>query len=160
MDIDDRIEPVVLARQEHLSLHTVQEIFKLGQLLREITAYWLPLTGKLGQGLGVVELVSDLMVDLNTFFEACALLKDFTGSFLVGPEIGLFGYLFLQLLDLPLFRFGVKETSELPRFEISGGPIVQSIPRTFFSLFLIQTAASTPIAIIALAYANRSPNCV
>jgi len=48
-------------------------------------------------------------------FEARALLQDFAGAILIGPEVG-FGNLFLQLIELTLLALRVKETSARPRF--------------------------------------------
>jgi hypothetical protein len=57
-----------------------------------------------------------LAVELEDFFEAGALLKQFAGAFLVGPEVG-FGNLLLELVKLGLFGAAVKETSARPRCE-------------------------------------------
>jgi hypothetical protein len=48
-------------------------------------------------------------------FEAGALLQEFTGAILIGPEVG-FGNLLLQFIELPLLGVRVKETSGRPRF--------------------------------------------
>jgi hypothetical protein len=58
-----------------------------------------------------------LTIDFQTLFKAGALLQEFAGAILVGPEVG-FGNLFLQLVELPLLGLGVKETSGRPRFVI------------------------------------------
>jgi hypothetical protein len=59
-----------------------------------------------------------LTIELETFFEAGALLKYFAGAILIRPEIR-FGNLFLQLVNVALFGARVKETSARPRFESS-----------------------------------------
>jgi len=59
-----------------------------------------------------------LAIEFESFFEASALLKDFAGAILIGPEVGL-SDLLLQVIELPLFGTGVKETSGRPRFAIS-----------------------------------------
>jgi len=74
--------------------------------------------GKLYQSLHIIELSRYLIIEFEAFFEAGALLKDFTGTFLIGPEIGI-GDLLLQLVELTLFRAGVKETSARPRCAFS-----------------------------------------
>jgi hypothetical protein len=51
----------------------------------------------------------------QALFEAGALLQEFTGAILVGPEVG-FGNLLLQLIELTLLGLRVKETSGRPRF--------------------------------------------
>jgi hypothetical protein len=56
-----------------------------------------------------------LTIDFQALFEAGALLQEFAGAILVGPEIG-FGNLFLQLIQLALLGLRVKETSGRPRF--------------------------------------------
>jgi hypothetical protein len=76
------------------------------------------LAGKLYQCLDIIELPRYLTIEFETFFEAGALLKDLAGAFLIGPEIG-FRDLLLQLVELMLFRAGVKETSARPRCEFS-----------------------------------------
>jgi len=60
------------------------------------------------------------VIEFEALFEAGALLIDFAGAFLVGPEIG-FRDLLLQLVELTLFCAGVKETSARPRCEFSTG---------------------------------------
>jgi len=64
-----------------------------------------------------------LAIEFESFFEAGPLLKDFAGAILIGPEIRL-SDLLLQVIELPLFGAGVKETSGRPRFAIS---IVQTV---------------------------------
>ena len=59
-----------------------------------------------------------MTIEFETFFEAGALLKDFTGAVLIGPEIG-FRDLLQQFVELMLFQTGVKETSARPRCELS-----------------------------------------
>jgi hypothetical protein len=76
------------------------------------------LAGKLYQCLDIIELSRYLAIEFETFFEAGALLKDFTGTFLIGPEIG-FRDLLQQFVELMLFCAGVKETSARPRCESS-----------------------------------------
>jgi len=56
-----------------------------------------------------------LTISFQTLFEAGALLQDFAGAILVGPEVG-FGNLFLQLIQLTLLGLRVKETSGRLRF--------------------------------------------
>jgi hypothetical protein len=56
-----------------------------------------------------------LTIDFQALFEAGALLQEFAGTILVGPEIG-FGNLLLQLIELLLLGVRVKETSGRPRF--------------------------------------------
>jgi hypothetical protein len=56
-----------------------------------------------------------LTIGVQTLFEAGALLQDFAGAILVGPEVG-FGNLLLQLVELTLLGLRVKETSARPRF--------------------------------------------
>ena len=84
------------------------------QLINDRLAF----TGKLYQSLHVIELARYLIIEFEAFFEAGALLKGFTGTFLIGPEIGI-GDLLLQLVELTLFRAGVKETSARPRCAFS-----------------------------------------
>jgi len=59
-----------------------------------------------------------LTIQIETFFEAGTLLIDFTGTLLIGPEIGIRD-LILQFIEVLLFRAGVKETSGRPRCEFS-----------------------------------------
>jgi hypothetical protein len=59
-----------------------------------------------------------LTMNGESLFEPGALLQEFAGAILVGPEIG-FGNLLLQLIKLLLFRPGVKETSGRPHFSLS-----------------------------------------
>ena len=61
-----------------------------------------------------------LTIALEAFFKSGALLKDFAGAILIGPEVG-FGNLLLQFIELALLRAGVKETSGRPRCEFSVG---------------------------------------
>ena len=63
---------------------------------------------------------ADSSVEISPFFQTGALLKNFAGAFLVGPEVR-FGYLVLQFIELALFRTGVKETSGRPHCEFSTG---------------------------------------
>ncbi len=75
-----------------------------------------------------------LTIEVEGFFEAGALLKEFAGAILVGPEIG-FGDLLLQFIELLLLRPGVKETSARPRLrDLQLREIVQSVLRSFVLL--------------------------
>jgi hypothetical protein len=56
-----------------------------------------------------------LTIGFQTLLEAGALLQEFAGAILVGPEVG-FGNLLLQLIQLTLLGLRVKETSGRPRF--------------------------------------------
>jgi hypothetical protein len=59
-----------------------------------------------------------LAVEFERLFEAGALLKNFAGAILVGPEVRLCNLL-LQIVELLLFRACVKETSARPGCGIS-----------------------------------------
>jgi len=85
-----------------------------GQLVNDRLA----LTGQLYQSLHIIDLSGYLIIEFEAFLEAGALLIDFTGTFLIGPEIG-FRDLLLQLVELTLFRASVKETSARPRCALS-----------------------------------------
>jgi hypothetical protein len=73
---------------------------------------------KLHQCLNVVELPRYLTIEFEAFFEAGALLEDFAGTLLIGPEVRLCDLL-LQFVKLLLFGCTVKETSGRPRRESS-----------------------------------------
>jgi len=81
-----------------------------GQLINDRFAF----AGKLDQSLHIIEFPRYLVIEFDAFFKAGTLLEDFSGTFLIGPEIG-FRDLLLQLVELPLLRAGVKETSARPR---------------------------------------------
>jgi len=68
--------------------------------------------------------LSYLAIAFESLFEAGSLLKDFAGTFLIGPEVRL-SDLLLQFIELLLFGAGVKETSGRPRFAISSVQTVQ-----------------------------------
>jgi len=68
--------------------------------------------------LHILKLPRYLTIEIEALFQAGALLKNFAGAILIGPEIG-FGGLLLQLVELALLRAGVKETSARPRREFS-----------------------------------------
>jgi hypothetical protein len=59
--------------------------------------------------------LSYLTIECETFLEASALLQDFAGAILIGPEVR-FRDLFLQFIELVLLAEGVKETSARPRY--------------------------------------------
>jgi len=80
----------------------------------------LAFAGKLDERPDVIQLPRYLTIEIETFFEAGTLLKDFAGTLLIGPEIGIRDLL-LQLIEVLLFRAGVKETSGRPRCEFSTG---------------------------------------
>jgi hypothetical protein len=60
-----------------------------------------------------------LAIEFERLLEAGALLKNFAGAILVGPEVRLCNLL-LQVVELLLFGPCVKETSARPRCGISG----------------------------------------
>jgi len=86
----------------------------------EIIDHRLAFSSKLDQGLHVIQASAYIVIEFEALFKAGALLKDFAGAFLVGPEIG-FRDLLLQLVELILFRAGVKEASARPGCELSVG---------------------------------------
>jgi hypothetical protein len=86
-------------------------------LRREVVEHRLSFAGKLHEGLHVVDALRYLTVKIETLFEAGALLKNFAGTVLVGPEVG-FGNLLLQVVEQLLLNASVKETSGLPRLVI------------------------------------------
>jgi hypothetical protein len=86
----------------------------------EIIDHRLTFSSKLDEGLYVIQASIYIVIEFEALFEAGALLIDFAGAFLIGPEIG-FRDLLLQLVELTLFRAGVKETSARPRCEFSTG---------------------------------------
>jgi hypothetical protein len=61
--------------------------------------------------------LTDLPIEFETLVKAGSLLKNFAGAILIGPEVGI-GDLFLQLVNLALLVFSVKETSARPRCEL------------------------------------------
>jgi hypothetical protein len=86
----------------------------------EIIDHGFAFSGKLDEGLYVIQASGYIVIEFEALFQAGALLIDFAGAFLVGPEVG-FRNLFLQLVELTLFRACVKETSARPRCESSTG---------------------------------------
>jgi len=83
---------------------------------RQLIGHWLAFAGKVDECSDVIQPARYLAIEIEAFFEAGALLKDFAGAVLIGPEIG-FRDLLLQLVELMLFRARVKETSGRPRCE-------------------------------------------
>jgi hypothetical protein len=60
--------------------------------------------------LHIVDLLANLAVESEAFFESCALLKGFAGAVLIGPETGIADQC-LQSIKLTLAGAGVKGTS-------------------------------------------------
>ena len=120
MDVHDRVQLIVLAGQQDLGLDTVDELLGFFLMRSKIIDHRLAFPSKLDEGLYVIQASGYIVIEFEALFEAGALLIDFAGAFLVGPEIG-FRDLLLQLVELMLFRAGVKETSARPRCEFSTG---------------------------------------
>jgi hypothetical protein len=120
MNIHDGVQAIVFAGKQDLSLNPIDEAFSFFQLGTELVEYRLTLARKLHERLRVLQALPDLTVYFEAFLEAGALLKDFTGAVLIGPEGGI-GDLLLQFVQLPLLGAGVKETSARPRCESSVG---------------------------------------
>ena len=99
-------------------LNAFNERFCFLHLRAELVNHGLAFAGKLHKGLHIIELLLYLPIEFEAFFEAGALLVYFTGTCLVGPEAGVHD-LFLQFVELTLFRAGVKETSARPRCAFS-----------------------------------------
>jgi hypothetical protein len=64
----------------------------------------------------VFNLTRNLSIEFECLFQAGAFLKYFAAPFLIGPKGGIVDQ-FLQLIQLPLPAFSVKETSGRPRCE-------------------------------------------
>ena len=118
MDVHDRVQLIVLAGQQDLGLDTVDELLGFFLMRSKIIDHRLAFSTKLDEGLYVIQASGYIVIEFEALFEAGALLKGFTGTFLIGPEIGI-GDLLLQLVELTLFRAGVKETSARPRCAFS-----------------------------------------
>jgi len=115
MDIDDGVQPVVFARQQDLGLDAIDKGFRLLEVGRKLVGDRLTFAGKVDECSDVVQTPRYLAIEVEVFFEAGALLEDFAGAVLVGPEIR-FRDLLLQFVELTLFRARVKETSGRPRY--------------------------------------------
>src|SRR5439155_8843345 len=114
MNVYDCVELIIFSRQQDLRLDTVNECFELFQVRSKVITDGLTLTGKLHECLHVIEFPRYLAIEFECFFQAGALLKDFAGAFLIGPEVGIHD-LRLQAIELSLLCIRVKETSALPR---------------------------------------------
>ena len=116
MNIDNGIQAVVFTGQQHFRLDAIDKTLGLRQLRRQVVDHGFTFAGQVNQSLRIVHLTGYLAIELEAFFEAGALLIDFAGAFLVGPEVG-FGNQLLQFVKLALFGAAVKETSGRPRCE-------------------------------------------
>ena len=74
MDIDDGVEPVILAGQKELCLDPFDECPEFGDCGFELFLDGLAFTGKVYEGLGILNLTGDLPVESESFFESGALL--------------------------------------------------------------------------------------
>jgi hypothetical protein len=87
-------------------------------LRREVIKHRFAFTGEFHECLNVVDALGYLTIEIEGLFKSSALLKNFAGTVLIGPEVGL-SDLLLQVVELLLLGTGVKETSARPRFVIS-----------------------------------------
>ena len=116
MNIHDRVQPIVLAREKNLRLDAIDECFVLIQARYKLIADRLALTRKFHKSLQVFELAGYLAAEIERFLQTGALAQDLAGTFLVGIEVG-FGDLLLEFIELSLLAVDVKETSALPHCE-------------------------------------------
>jgi hypothetical protein len=131
VDIDDRVEHIVFAGQEHLRFDFIDECLEVLHDDCQIISDILTFTRQFQQCLNVFDLILDRTVEFDRLFQTRALLLDFAGSFLVGPEGGIADY-GLEFVKLMLLAISVKGTSELPRCVFSHGRIVQRVlPASF-----------------------------
>ena len=124
MNVDDRVEAVVLTREQNFRFEMINERLGIFYLRGELVEHRFTFTRKLHERLHVVQALRYLTIEIEAFFETGALLKDLAGAILVGPEAWICNLL-LQVIELALFGAGVKETSGRPRFAISTVQTVQ-----------------------------------
>jgi hypothetical protein len=115
MDVDNSVQTVILAGQQDFGFRTLDELFEILKLQCEFVADGFALAGEVHQRFDVVDLASNLPVEFEGFFEAGSLLKNRTGTLLIGPEVRL-GDDLLQIVELPLLGRSVKGTSALPGY--------------------------------------------
>jgi len=114
MDIHDRVQLIVFARQKNLRFNLVDENFMLIQTRRELVPDIFPFPGQFNESLQVFQLAGYFFAEIESFLKAGAFAQDLAGALLVGIKVGL-SDLFLNFIELALFGLDVKETSALPR---------------------------------------------
>src|SRR5262249_10787798 len=110
VNVYNSVEAVVLTGKQYLRFEVINEGFRLLQMRSELVEHRLAFTRKLHQSLHIIDALRYLPVNVEILFEARALLKDFAGAILIGPEVR-FGNLLLQFIELLLLGPCVKETS-------------------------------------------------
>jgi hypothetical protein len=114
MDIHDRVQLIIFAREKNLGLDLVDKGFVLIQTRRELIADIFAFPGKFDESFQIFQLSGYFFAEVESVLQAGAFAQDLAGALLVGIKIGL-SDLFLNFIELPLPGVDVKETSALPR---------------------------------------------